>query len=152
MATYYGHLVERYGRKMDQEVLDLIERGSKLSAVQLKGLEIERTDLWRRIAAVLANYDALLCPTMSTGPSPAAKRDQGAMKPDTDGRYGGADMTGIFNLVAPCPALSVPCGWDEDGMPVGLQIVGRRWREDTVLRIGRAVELAAGPDARRPLL
>jgi len=57
-------------------------------------------------------------------------------------------MTGVFNLIAPCPALSVPCGWDRDGMPVGLQVVGRRWRADMVLRIGRAVELAL-PDARR---
>jgi Asp-tRNA(Asn)/Glu-tRNA(Gln) amidotransferase A subunit family amidase len=59
-------------------------------------------------------------------------------------------MTGVFNLVAPCPALSVPCGWDAEGLPIGLQVVGRRWREDTVLRIGRAVEVAI-PDAfRRP--
>jgi Asp-tRNA(Asn)/Glu-tRNA(Gln) amidotransferase A subunit family amidase len=61
-------------------------------------------------------------------------------------------MTSVFNLVAPCPALSVPCGWDLDGMPVGLQIVGRRWREDTVLRIGRALEIAIPDATRRPPL
>ena len=68
-----------------------------------------------------------------------------------DDRYHGNDMTAVWNLMAPCPALSVPCGWDPDGLPIGLQIVGRRWREDTVLRIGRAVEMAL-PDAsgRRP--
>jgi aspartyl-tRNA(Asn)/glutamyl-tRNA(Gln) amidotransferase subunit A len=59
-------------------------------------------------------------------------------------------MTGVFNLVAPCPAVSVPCGWDTDSLPIGLQVVGRRWREDIVLRVGRAVELALPDASRRP--
>ena len=147
MATYYGHLVDSYRSKMDPEVLELIERGNSLSAVHIKRLELQRTELWRRIATVLAAYDALLCPTMASGPSPAAKADQRSVHHD-DGRYHAADMTGVFNLIAPCPALSVPCGWDGEGLPIGLQVVGRRWREDTVLRIGRAVEVAL-PDARR---
>jgi Asp-tRNA(Asn)/Glu-tRNA(Gln) amidotransferase A subunit family amidase len=149
MATYYGHLVEPYTGKMDPEVLRLIERGNKLSAVQLKQLELERTALWRRLAAVFASHDALLCPTMSTGPSPAAKADLPKNHP-ADGRYHAADMTGVFNLVAPCPALSVPSGWDTEGLPIGLQVVGRRWREDIVLRIGRAVEVAIPDALRRP--
>jgi Asp-tRNA(Asn)/Glu-tRNA(Gln) amidotransferase A subunit family amidase len=53
-------------------------------------------------------------------------------------------MTAVFNLVAPCPAISVPCGHHERaphaGLPIGLQIVGRRWRDDVVLRVARAVE------------
>jgi Asp-tRNA(Asn)/Glu-tRNA(Gln) amidotransferase A subunit family amidase len=147
MASYYGHLVEQYAPKMDPDVLRLIERGNALSAVQLKRLELARTALWRRLAAVFASHDALLCPTMATGPSPAAKADR-PKDPPADGRYHAADMTGVFNLVAPCPALSVPCGWDAEGLPIGLQVVGRRWREDTVLRIGRAVEVAM-PDALR---
>ena len=142
-------MVETYAAKMDPDALDLIERGNRLSAVQLKRLEVERTVLWRRLAPVLASHDALLCPTMSTGPSPAAKADRPKDPPD-DGRYHAADMTGVFNLVAPCPALSVPCGWDAQALPIGLQVVGRRWREDTVLQIGRAVELAIPGAIRRP--
>jgi Asp-tRNA(Asn)/Glu-tRNA(Gln) amidotransferase A subunit family amidase len=149
MATYYGHLVEKYAAKMDPDVLQLIESGKKMSAVQLKGLELERTALWRRLAPVFASHDALLCPTMSTGPSPAAKADRPTAPPE-DGRYHAADMTGVFNLVAPCPALSVPCGWDAESLPIGLQVVGRRWREDAVLQVGRAVELAIPDAIRRP--
>ncbi len=87
MATYYGHLVDTYGARMDPEVLKLIERGNRLSAVHVKRLELQRTDLWRRMAAVLASYDALLCPTMSTGPSAAAKADR-PKDPPTDGLWG----------------------------------------------------------------
>jgi Asp-tRNA(Asn)/Glu-tRNA(Gln) amidotransferase A subunit family amidase len=136
MAGYFGHLVEEYRDRMDPEVLSLIERGNKLSAVHMKRLELARTDIWR--------------PTMAQGPPPAAKADRPPPPPD-DGRFHSPDMTGIFNLVAPCPALSVPCGWDPDELPIGLQIVGRRWREDTVLHIGRAVEVAM-PQTRRPPL
>jgi Asp-tRNA(Asn)/Glu-tRNA(Gln) amidotransferase A subunit family amidase len=61
-------------------------------------------------------------------------------------------MTAVFNLVSPCPALSVPCGEHtapgNAGLPIGLQIVGRRWHEDTVLRIARAVELTNPPLTR----
>lgn len=152
MAAYYGHLLEEYRDRMDPDVVTLIERGNALSAVDLKRLELERTDLWHRIAAVLANHDAIICPTMSTGPSAAAKAKRRKGDVPRDGRYHGADMTGVFNLVAPCPALSVPCGWDADGLPIGLQIVGRRWREDTVLRIGRAVEVVLAIERRRPAL
>ena len=152
MAAYYGHVLEEYRDRMDPDVVALIERGNALSAVDLKRLELERTDLWHRIGAVLANHDAIICPTMSTGPAAAAKAQRRKGDVPDDGRYHGADMTGVFNLVAPCPALSVPCGWDKDGLPIGLQIVGRRWREDTVLRIGRAVELTLGLNRRRPAL
>jgi Asp-tRNA(Asn)/Glu-tRNA(Gln) amidotransferase A subunit family amidase len=55
-----------------------------------------------------------------------------------------------FNNLAPCPALSVPAGFTRDNLPVGLQIVGRRWRDDTVLRIGKALEGARPWAARRP--
>jgi Asp-tRNA(Asn)/Glu-tRNA(Gln) amidotransferase A subunit family amidase len=140
MATYYGHLVAEFGDRMDPQVLGYIERGNAMSAVDHKRLEYGRTDLWRRAAAMFADHDALLCPTMATGPLPAAKADSGD---------DAVDMTGVFNLVAPCPALSVPCGAHTEapytGVPIGLQIVGHRWRDDTVLRIGRAVEQALWP-------
>lgn len=141
MAAFYGHLVDEYADTMEPGVLRLIERGEGMTAVQLRHLDRERTDLWRRVAAVLASHDAILCPTMATGPLPAARADRRALPPPPDdGRYHSPDMTAMFNLVAPCPALSVPCGIDDDGLPVGLQIVGPRWREDVVLRIGGAVE------------
>jgi Asp-tRNA(Asn)/Glu-tRNA(Gln) amidotransferase A subunit family amidase len=148
MAAYYGHLVDEFGDRMDPDVIRLIDLGGRLSAVQLKQLELERTDLWHKIAKVLASYDAIVCPTTAQGPPLAAKAERSTVEWVADGRSHSPDMTCIVNLVAPCPALSVPCGWDRDGMPVGLQIIGQRWREDMVLTIGRAFE-SARPDLRR---
>ena len=85
--------------------------GNRMSATEYKRLELARTDLWRRVSGVLAGRDALLCPTMATPPIVASKAER--TKPDLpeDGKYHSEDMTGVFNLVAPCPALTVPCGW-----------------------------------------
>ncbi|MGD9705569.1 MAG: amidase [Acidimicrobiia bacterium] len=153
MAGYYGHLVEEHHDRMDARVLELISHGNTLSAAHVKRLDIERTDLWRRVASVFADHEAILCPTMAVPPGPAAKVDWDHAPPPDDGRYHAPDMTAVWNLVSPCPALSVPCGQHGDTLPIGLQVVGERWREDTVLRVGRAVELAM-PEvaARRPPL
>ena len=50
------------------------------------------------------------------------------------------DMTLVFNNVSQCPALSVPSGMTANGLATALQIVGRRFEDLTVLRIGAAIE------------
>jgi Asp-tRNA(Asn)/Glu-tRNA(Gln) amidotransferase A subunit family amidase len=59
-----------------------------------------------------------------------------------DGRYGGLDLTAPFNLLSPCPALSLPAGLTPRGLPVGLQIVGHRHADEAVLGLARAMESA----------
>ena len=49
----------------------------------------------------------------------------------------------VFNLLG-LPALTVPLTLDEEGMPVGVQIVGRPWEEEALLEIGVALEIARG--------
>ena len=151
MSGYFGHLVDEWADRMDPDVLRLIELGNSMSATEYKRLELGRTETWRKVSAVLAGRDALLCPTMATPPVGATKAARDRFDQPDDGRYHSPDMTGVFNLVAPCPALSVPCGAHVEapytGVPIGAQIVGHRWREDTVLRIGRAVEQALWPNA-----
>ena len=140
MATYYGRFLDEFRDRMSPRVVALIEAGMAMSAVDLKRTELARTRLWRALAPVLATHDVLVCPTMATGPLPASIQGLLAPEPPDDGRLYLPEMTSVFNLVAPCPALSVPGGFDADGLPVGVQIVGRRWRDDVVLNIGRAIE------------
>jgi len=59
-------------------------------------------------------------------------------------------VTRIFDLTGQ-PAISVPCGTDPDGLPVGLQFAGRMWDEATVLRAARAYEMVRGPFPQPPL-
>jgi Asp-tRNA(Asn)/Glu-tRNA(Gln) amidotransferase A subunit family amidase len=152
MAAYFGHLLEQYREKMDPHVVALIEAGNTMPATHYKRLEIERTEQWRSFSPILQKYDAFLCPTMRVPATPVGDRDERYYAMREDGRYYGLDMTGQFNLLAPCPALSVPAGWSKAGLPIGLQIVGRRWRDDTVLTIGKALEAVRPWADKRPVV
>jgi Asp-tRNA(Asn)/Glu-tRNA(Gln) amidotransferase A subunit family amidase len=150
MAAYFGHLLEKFRDRMDPFVVSLIEKGNAMSARDYKRLEVERTEYWRQLYPILQKHDALLCPTMRVPAPPADEDDSIYYRDRGDGLYYGLDMTGQFNLFGPCPALSVPAGWTKGGLPMGLQIVGRRFRDDTVLTIGKAVEGARPWADKRP--
>ncbi|MET1028072.1 MAG: amidase family protein, partial [Dongiaceae bacterium] len=72
---------------------------------------------------------------------------------DSAGSYRCLDVTSVFNFVSQCPALSVPCGWTtEDDLPMGLQIIGRRFEDLGPLRIAAAFEMHRPWAHRRPPL
>jgi len=152
MAAYFGHHLEKFRDKMDPNIVNLIEAGNKMSATHYKRIELERTEQWRSFRPVLEKYDAFLCPTMPIPAIPADGDDYVYYGEFPDGLYHGVDMTAQFNSLAQCPALSVPAGWTKAGLPVGLQIVGRRFRDDTVLDIGAAFEkIRPWADKRPPI-
>ena len=84
-------------------------------------------------------------------PAPPVDEDDAIYYKDRgDGLYHGLNLTAQFNYVSHCPALSVPSGWSSDGLPIGLQIVARRYRDDEALRIGAALERVRPWAERRP--
>lgn len=95
-------------------------------------------------------FDLLLTPSLAV---PAFEVGQLApAQPGSAARW--TDWTPFsfpFNLTQQ-PAMSVPCGFSREGLPVGLQIVGPMHREDLVLRAGNAFELATGFARERPRL
>jgi aspartyl-tRNA(Asn)/glutamyl-tRNA(Gln) amidotransferase subunit A len=110
---------------------------------------LERLTGW--LGAALERVDILICAT-----TPAPAPPIGAEQVDIDGNRLHIEwmltrLTSIFN-VAGLPALSVPAGLSAGGLPIGVQIIGRRLDERTVLRVGAAVETPLpGPDiAGRP--
>jgi len=150
MSGYFGDKLDEFRDRMDPNVVKLIEIGNSLSATEYKRLEIERTEQWNRFRPILAKYDAFLCPTMAIPAPPVGGSESDYQEKTGDGLYHGQDMTALFNNIPHCPALSVPAGWTDDGLPVGLQIVAHRFRDDTALRIGRALEIARPWADKRP--
>lgn len=140
MSTYFGDRLEAQRQRMDPAIVALMERGFALGATEIKRVELLRTAMWRDMARLFERYDALLCPTCAVTAPPADAGDDDFMATAEDGRYRGLDMTCPFNLLPQCPALSLPVGMAADGLPVGLQIVGRRFADEDVLGIGRAAE------------
>jgi Asp-tRNA(Asn)/Glu-tRNA(Gln) amidotransferase A subunit family amidase len=140
LAAIFGHELGEFRDRMDPRVVSLLERGFAMNAVDFKRLEFLRTEQWKTLAPVFARFDALLCPTMSQTARPVDEDDFMWYAPWKDGLYHGLDLTSVFNNVSQCPALSVPAGWSSEGLPVGLQIVARRYRDDEALRIGATLE------------
>jgi Asp-tRNA(Asn)/Glu-tRNA(Gln) amidotransferase A subunit family amidase len=97
------------------------------------------------IQAVLARFDVICSPTM---PTIAPLIPPGWASPYAD-PYFGTNYTFIANSTG-CPAASIPCGL-VDGLPVGLQVIGRPGDEGTVLRVCHALEAGAPPFPRPPV-
>jgi amidase len=116
-------------------------------------------DMTRRFDEIMKTHDVLVCPTMSVA---AVKADQDMWDAnfEIDGRRVdpefGYSMTHQFNILADCPAISIPSGHTKDGLPTGLQIVGKPLDDLAVIRTAWAFETAAGPwfstQASRPRL
>jgi Asp-tRNA(Asn)/Glu-tRNA(Gln) amidotransferase A subunit family amidase len=150
LAAIFGDQLPRFRDKMDPRVVALMDAGLAMGAVDFKRLEFVRTRAWKRLAPVLERFDALLCPTMSQVARPVDEDDFVWYEDRGDNLYHGLDMTAQFNFVSQCPALSVPAGWSGDGLPIGLQIVARRYRDDVALQIGATLERLRPWADRRP--
>jgi Asp-tRNA(Asn)/Glu-tRNA(Gln) amidotransferase A subunit family amidase len=106
-------------------------------------LEQSAPDFWK-------DCDVLATPTLAVAPFPTSL----TMGPE---RLAGKKIdpqvewafTWPFNLTGQ-PAVSIPCGWTKDGLPLGLQLVGRRGADGLVLRVAAAVEAQAPWSDRRP--
>ena len=152
LAASFGNLRAEHASRMDPEVLRLMAEGDRMGAVEFKRLEVIFTEQWKELAAVFESFEALVCPTMALPAPEVGREDSDFGWEDESGRFHGFDMTCPFNNVAPCPALSVPSGFTRDGLPTGLQIVGRRHDDRGVLEIGAALEPLIGwPEWRPPL-
>jgi aspartyl-tRNA(Asn)/glutamyl-tRNA(Gln) amidotransferase subunit A len=104
-----------------------------------------RTLIRRDFDAAFAAVDVLLSPT-----SPTTAFRFGAHRDDPLAMYL-ADLLTIPANLAGLPAISVPCGFDDQGLPIGLQLIGGVLQEPTLLQVAHAYEQAAGVMATRPM-
>ena len=70
---------------------------------------------------------------------------------EEDVRIASTRLTRGINVLG-LPALSLPCGFDDEGLPVGLQIIGANFQEALILRVGAALEDALNLTQRHPAL
>jgi aspartyl-tRNA(Asn)/glutamyl-tRNA(Gln) amidotransferase subunit A len=149
-ATLYRDLDDAARRTLDPGFSRLVELSSRIGvADHLRALQ-KRADFSRRVAQSFRDFDVLLLPMLPI--EPFAAEDDGPPAMDASPAVPWARWTPFsypFNVTGQ-PAASIPCGWTERGLPVGLQVVGRRFEERTVLRFCRLWEQAFDAHARRP--
>ncbi len=114
-----------------------IRDGTRMKAVDyLKGMD-ERRELKKRVSRVLERVEALVSPTVAF-PAPAQDPVIGDKGKDE------MAFTGIFN-VSGHPAVTVPCGYTSEGLPVGLQFAGSAFGDRRLLSLAQRFEEARGP-------
>ncbi|MSO54806.1 MAG: amidase [Rhodospirillales bacterium] len=135
--------------QMKPEVVWNIEAGLKLTADDIGKAEVGRSRLYRRLAQYFTTHDLLLCPATQLAPFDIEKRYIEEIEGQRFPTYiDWFSITYVVTLTS-LPALSIPCGFTADGLPVGLQMIGRPKGEAALLA---AAHLAEGLYAIAPQL
>jgi len=154
---FCGGIATRMAPHLEQR--DLIEPGLlRLIEMTLKNPPtryvqawFDRLNWWQHPRAFFEKYDLLLTPTIACAPFKVGLDTPGAIAGRAVSFYGWIPFTPAFNLTGQ-PAASVPCGFTKDGLPIGLQIVGRRFADTLVLRASAAFERARPWRQQRPAI
>ena len=153
--TRFAALAARYGQDLSDTFHRQLALAKDLSAVAYQEAMFERTKLFLRVQAMFRSVDFLAMPTIS----------RSALSIDHD-LFSGIDIDGQhydelranwfpntmpFNMTGH-PAISLPCGFDQDGMPLGLQLVGPLRGDRELLQVAALFEMASGLLNQRPMI
>lgn len=150
-AASRGPLLKSHRDKLKPEVIWNIEHGFSLSADQIIRAEQERAALYFRAVEFFRTYDLLVTPTAITLPYDKRERYVKEVEGVTFPTYISWVIPALAITLTSCPAISVPCGFSADGLPVGLQIVGPPRGEARVLMAARLFEQLVGLDRLVPI-
>jgi amidase len=138
--------------RVKPDIADNARRGLELTAAQIARALALRSEIYGRMRTLLSDFDALAAPVAQVAPfaveTPWPREVAGVpMETYTDWFRSCSRIT-----VTAHPAVSVPAGFTAEGLPIGLQLVGRYRDEAGLLRLAAAFEAATGFGSRRPAL
>ena len=148
----FGEISRRSPDKVKESIRWNAELGAKLTGPDLARAEQLHTRLHERVVAFFERYDVLLAPTTQVLPFPVEVEYPTEIAGVHQENYLEWMRSCTVISATGCPALSVPGGFTQDGLPVGLQIVGAPRADRKVLEVGHAFEQATRFGERRPPL
>ena len=142
----YEHEIEPLSRALLELARGLPSTGYLTAVAQLQLLA-------RATVGFFADYDLLLTPVLAARPLPIGELHGCGSEPLADLRRSGtfAPYTPLFNVTGQ-PAISVPVGFGDDGLPTAVQLAGRPLGEETLLQVAAQIEAARPWAGRRPAL
>jgi aspartyl-tRNA(Asn)/glutamyl-tRNA(Gln) amidotransferase subunit A len=143
LAARVGAHMAMFGNRVARSLRESIDRGAHWSAVDWANAVAQRTTVYRRVCALFERFDFLITPTLGR---PALAADHDPYEPITIAGENAGSIRGSwypylwpFNLSGH-PAVSLPCGWSSDNLPIGLQIVGPWYADRRVLDLAKYLE------------
>ncbi len=152
MELSFGQMLKTKRDQMKDTVIWNIEEGAKLSGPQVGAAEAKRTQLFQRMHDFMGRYDFLVAPVVQVLPFDVNVPYPTEINGTKLANYIEWMRSCYYITVTGAPALSVPCGFSAQGLPVGLQIAGRYHDDFGVLQMGHAFEQATGFWKQRPAI
>lgn len=146
----YGELLEQHRDRMKETVVWNIEQGVNLSGPQVGRAERRRTALYHRVLTFMEDYEFLVAPVCQVPPFDVKQRYVAEINGVAMETYIDWMKSCYYVTVTGLPAISVPCGFTPEGLPVGVQIIGRHRDDLGVLQLAHAFEQATGFGKHRP--
>ena len=146
----YGELLRTSRAQLKDTVIWNIEQGARLSGPDVGRAQVKRTELYHRVRGFMEQYEFLLAPVAQVLPFDVSEPYVTEIEGQPMQTYLDWMKSCYFITVAGLPAISIPCGFSPEGLPVGLQIVGRHRDDFGVLQLAHAFEQRTQFWKRRP--
>jgi Asp-tRNA(Asn)/Glu-tRNA(Gln) amidotransferase A subunit family amidase len=153
LLTGHAQRLDACPEELEPQLRENLLAAQRLSAAQIAWGLAEQTRIYRAFNSALSRFSVLICPAASVPPFPVEQ-----MHPETiDGRplaHYAQWMAITYGItLVGHPALVIPCGVDDSGLPFGIQLVGHPHQDRELLAIGLALEqaMAADPSLARPV-
>jgi aspartyl-tRNA(Asn)/glutamyl-tRNA(Gln) amidotransferase subunit A len=150
-AGNYAQYLPEWRARMDPGLVACIEEGMRVSMVDYVQMKGRKMAFWDSVRPLFETHSLLLTPTLSVAAFPVERLNPEHWPQHVWDWLPWASFPYPFNFTGQ-PAASVPAGFTPSGLPVGLQIVGRRFADLTVLQAAAAFEAARPWGGRRPAL
>ncbi len=148
--AFAGPLLQKHASLLDPGMRKFTELGAAITTQAYLRAMQERDRLCGKLAAFFTRYDLLVTPTLAVLPFPIGSRPETINGKKMPHPLGWLPFTYPWNLTGN-PAASLPCGWTEEGLPVGMQVVGKRFADALVLQVCAAFERLRPWTHRRPV-
>ncbi|MDG2340631.1 MAG: amidase family protein [Paracoccaceae bacterium] len=150
-ATMMEPVLAQHRDQIAPEIIGNIERGLNIRPSQIFEAERVRIELYKKVIAFFETHDFLICPAASIAPFPVEQR----YVTEIDGKpcetyIDWFSITFALTMTA-CPTISVPCGFTAEGLPVGVQIMGKPRGEAALLRAAKRFEQVVGISTQLPI-
>ena len=141
-AGVRGELLPAERNRINPDIVWNIEKGLDLSATEIIAAQRARNALFHRVARFFDDFDLLACPTVAVKPFPVEHRFPTEIAGEKLTTYIDWMFLTFAITLTGCPAISLPCGLTKDGLPIGLQLVGRPHSDADLLGMARLLEEA----------